>query len=244
MVKISRLKKLRKKSKLYINGIKSRLSRNVLAEWTQVNPQDEDAIQLLTESMNFGYPVQIDYEGSGWRTIQPYGWNTSKEGNILLMCYKDNGEVRSYRMDRINDLFIDKDSSGSIVTVNNPSMSDDNDLDSFMKNVYDSNETVDINTYEDDYPYDMPTLPGEDQGDKIDMSPGIYDEELNILENDNYIDEQTMNPMLEEQPIDNIQDNIIEPEVDNINQNEENTITEDEINTEENNNEEGEQENG
>ena len=57
--------------------------------------------------MSYGATVQINYKNNGWRTILPYGWNSSKDGNILLMCYKDTGEIRSYRIDRIYDLLID-----------------------------------------------------------------------------------------------------------------------------------------
>lgn len=77
------------------------------AEWTPIDPSNEDVIQTITNFMASGTQIQIEYQGSGWRLIQPYGWNTSKDGNILLMCYKDTGEIRSYRLDRINQVLVD-----------------------------------------------------------------------------------------------------------------------------------------
>ena len=65
-----------------------------------------DGIQVLTDAMAFGSDIQLNYKGSGWRDVMPYGWNSSKDGNILLMCYKDTGEIRSYRLDRINELWV------------------------------------------------------------------------------------------------------------------------------------------
>lgn len=85
----------------------SRLKRKLMAEWTPVDPNSEDVVQIITDAMAAGTQIQIEYEGSGWRLIQPYGWNSSQEGNILLMCYKDTGEVRSYRLDRVLQVLVD-----------------------------------------------------------------------------------------------------------------------------------------
>ena len=95
MRKVSRLKKL----------INRKMTKH--AEWVQMNLQDPNLMQYITDCMNYGYAMQIDYENSGWRTIYPYGFNTSKDGNVLIMCYKDSGEVRSYRFDKIFDMYID-----------------------------------------------------------------------------------------------------------------------------------------
>lgn len=216
--KISRLKKN--------NLIKiSRLKKLILAEWTQINPTDPETIQQLTDAMTYGNPVQINYKGSGWRTIQPYGWNTSKEGNVLLMCYKDTGEVRSYRMDKIEDIFIDFDASGPIMT-NNPSMNYDNDLDSFVQNLNggDSDITFEI---EDNYPDDMPPIPGMN-GDDIEVEEGIYDDELEILEN----------PILEVNDFNQINDQF------NVDENFNNEIIDQNNNQNENIEMEGEDQNG
>lgn len=207
--KISRLKKN--------NLIKSsRLKRLIFAEWTQISPTDPETIQQLTDAMTYGNPVQINYEGSGWRTIQPYGWNTSKDGNILLMCYKDTGEVRSYRMDRIDDIFIDTDSTGPAMS-NNPSMNYDDDLDNLVQNLNGGDSGVTFNI-EDNYPDDMPPIPTEDSED-ISFDTGIYDEELQILENNpvqEYIETEDMN---------NVEIDNTDIEVDNTNNLEETNIS-------------------
>ena len=93
----------------------SRLFRKrILAEWVPVDVDSNDFLQLLTDAMAYNTSVQINYRGSGWRSILPYGWNSSKDGNILLMCYKDTGEIRSYRVDRIYDLLVNNE----ILTLN------------------------------------------------------------------------------------------------------------------------------
>ena len=92
-----------------VSRLKKRINRKMTkhAEWVQMNLQDPNLMQYITDCMNYGYAMQIDYENSGWRTIYPYGFNTSKDGNVLIMCYKDSGEVRSYRFDKIFDMYID-----------------------------------------------------------------------------------------------------------------------------------------
>lgn len=68
---------------------------------------DDNTIQYITDSMANNLPIQIQYEGSGWRTIQPYSFTTSQDNNILIMCYKQDGSIRSYRLDRIEQLFVE-----------------------------------------------------------------------------------------------------------------------------------------
>lgn len=80
--------------------------RYFTAKWNPIDMDHGNPLQVLTDAMTYNATVQINYRNSGWRTILPYGWNSSKEGNVLLMCYKDTGEIRSYRLDRINDLLI------------------------------------------------------------------------------------------------------------------------------------------
>lgn len=69
---------------------------------------DDGAIQYLTDSMANDLLIQIEYQGSGWRTVQPYSFTTSKDNNLLVMCYKADGSVRSYRFDRIEQLYVDE----------------------------------------------------------------------------------------------------------------------------------------
>lgn len=178
--KISRLKRnnITKTSSMVRT---SRLKRVVFAEWEQVNSMDY--IEELTDAMTYNFPVQINYQGSGWRTIQPYGWNTSKDGNINLMCYKETGEVRSYSINKIEDVYIDKDSN--IAITNNPEMNSDNDLDSLLN--IQNNDTIIYNeTFDNDsqYPDDMPMLP-EMNTETYSDQPGVYDEELALLSQDN-----------------------------------------------------------
>lgn len=68
---------------------------------------DDNTIQYITDSMANNLPIQIQYDGSGWRTIQPYSFTTSQDNNILIMCYKQDGSIRSYRLDRIEQLFVE-----------------------------------------------------------------------------------------------------------------------------------------
>jgi predicted DNA-binding transcriptional regulator YafY len=198
MIKISRLKKnqLNKNNQLIkIN----RLRRLIIAEWTQINMSDPDLVQIITDTMINNYPVQINYEGSGWRTIQPYGWNTSKKNENLLMCYKDTGEVRSYRFDRISDLYVDYDNQVSIT--NNPEMNNDQETQIYENIMNDQNEEI-----------DMPILP-EDNTQNTDQR-GIYDEELNMLSN-NLSDE---NILLNNTLDNNLDNNIQNNEIENINE--------------------------
>ena len=88
--------------------MKSRLLKKIItAQWNPVDIKNDDILQILTDAMAYNATVQINYRGSGWRTIQPYGWNSSSAGNVLLMCHKNTGEIRSYRIDKIHDLLIE-----------------------------------------------------------------------------------------------------------------------------------------
>jgi len=85
-----------------------RLAKIKLAK-TQI-PINDEAVSLITDSMANGLTIDIDYTGSGMRNnILPYGWSTSKAGDLLIMCYKSTGEIRSYRYDRVNQLFVEDD---------------------------------------------------------------------------------------------------------------------------------------
>lgn len=66
-----------------------------------VEATDPNLVQNITNVMAAGGKIDILYNDGQWRTILPYGWNSSKDGNVLIMCYKDTGDVRSYRLDRI-----------------------------------------------------------------------------------------------------------------------------------------------
>lgn len=178
---ISRLKKnILKKT--------SRLKKRILADWQQYSVSDPNIIQILTDAMTYGFPVQINYQGSGWRNIVPYGWNTSKNGDVLIMCYKDTGEVRSYRLDKVEDLYIDSTQNGSLIG-DNPEIINNNQIEQTTEQ-----NDIQLNQIDEMQPIepepitqiDMPLLETEEvHNDK----PGEFDDELSLL-NNNEIDNQ------------------------------------------------------
>ena len=78
-----------------------------VADWKDVNVYQNDIINIITDAMSQQSVIKINYAGSGWRNILPYGWYTSKDNNVLLYCYKENSAIRSYRLDKIINLMID-----------------------------------------------------------------------------------------------------------------------------------------
>lgn len=128
------------------------VARNIIkrlirvAEWVDVDINDPDLVQNITDLMSSGGQMQILYN-SEWKTISPYGWNSSKEGNILIMCYKDTGEIRSYRLDRVEGVQLDSNSLSFNDTPEEPIFEDSNqpettfelppDLDEGLTNVDD-----------------------------------------------------------------------------------------------------------
>jgi len=151
----------------------SRLKKKIIAEWTPVDPSSQDVVQIVTDAMAAGTQIQIEYEGSGWRLIQPYGWNSSKDGNILLMCYKDTGEVRSYRLDRIIQVLVDES------LLNNQPVTSPLSPD----NMY---EVTDYKTNPADF--EIPALPNQEEVLQIsEQEQGMeapYDKGLDYLTND------------------------------------------------------------
>ena len=117
--------------------------------------------------MNYGYAMQIDYENSGWRTIYPYGFNTSKDGNVLIMCYKDSGEVRSYRFDKIFDMYIDYNDNSFIN--NEEQQYEDQNTEEQLIFEDQNNELEDFPIIEDDTLNNQNNI--EDQNEQ-----GIYDD--------------------------------------------------------------------
>lgn len=106
------MKRLRRKKSALVVRIfeaKRRTRRKLIfAEWVSGDINDANLVQQITDMMATGGQMQIEYNGE-WKTIEPYGWNSSQEGNVLLMCYKDTGEVRSYRLDRMTNVQFDSD---------------------------------------------------------------------------------------------------------------------------------------
>lgn len=191
MIRVSRLKKNNELKKM------SRLRRIVIADWQQIDLSDPNLIQDLTDSMTYSYPLQINYEGSGWRNIQPYGWNTSKDGNVLIMCYKDSGEVRSYRLDKVLDMYIDM-TANSISMSNNPQMNDDEQTQIYENIMEDQKDTS----------TDMPSIPKEQE--EINQSkPGVFDDELSILDDSKPI--STIEEPIAEPTTESVEEPIVKP---------------------------------
>ncbi|WP_420440969.1 WYL domain-containing protein [Candidatus Poriferisodalis sp.] len=46
---------------------------------------------------------------SGPRTVEPYSFRRSQDGNLLLFVVNDLGELRSYRVDRIRGIQIESE---------------------------------------------------------------------------------------------------------------------------------------
>lgn len=105
------MRRLRKRRLAYLakRSFKDlRKRRMIFAEWMSSDPSDPNLVQNITDIMAVGGQIQIQYNGE-YKNILPYGWNSSKDGNVLLMCYKDTGEVRSYRLDRITEVLFDSE---------------------------------------------------------------------------------------------------------------------------------------
>lgn len=167
----------------------SRLFRRTLvAQWKPIDIKNNSAaaLQAITNAMTYNNSIQINYRNSGWRTILPYGWNSSKAGNILLMCYKDTGEIRSYRIDRIYDLLI-------------------NDT---MNNHYPGESTMTFNDFQ------IPTLPNLDEIIKeteAEIDEELpYDTALQVLKTNKIPDNYKPNTTLNDGENDNDEENIEE----------------------------------
>lgn len=180
----------------------SRLRRKLFASWQPVDVTSPNLIQLITDAMAVGGQIQIEYQGSGWRLIQPYGWNSSQMGNVLLMCYKETGEIRSYRLDRIQQVLVDDSLlQNQIDTLHN----DD------MYQVQDYGEQERANPED----FEIPLLPNMDEvlyqsenemGEKL-----PYDEALDVLT------DQIPPDMPEEQPLDGEEELPPEPDTNDEN---------------------------
>lgn len=168
MIKVSRLRKKIVMKKF--NKMKKK------AEWTQLNLQDPNLMQYITDSMIYGLPMQINYENSGWRTIYPYGFNTSQNGDVSIMCYKDSGEVRSYRIDRIYDMYIDFD---GFEMNNNDQMNEDLNVE-YMEDMFNQqNEEIS----------DFPIIEDDDINNEENNEVGIYEDVIPLFEENNYEEE-------------------------------------------------------
>ena len=188
------------------------------ANWEQISVDSTNELQVLTDAMSYGSQVQINYKGSGWRMVLPYGWNSSQAGNVLLMCYKDTGEVRSYRLDRISELLVDE----SLVNISDDDTGelsfDDFEIPALpnLQEIIDETEAEDGN----ESPYDeaLESLSNDTADVNVDyLQPDLqqFENEPNQNDTDTGTD-QTVEPTNEF----NVPDNESEPEDENLNEDE------------------------
>lgn len=155
--------------------------RYVFAEWVPMEANDPDVIQHTTNVMALGGAMQIEYQDGGIRTIYPYGWNTSKDGNVLIMCYKDDGGVRSYRFDRINQFIFDDSTieKGEEMGEAQQEQTQDSQEEEVQ------NPTLDVQDYgEEDSEDTLPQLPQVPQeNNQLDVQqPSPFDEAIDTLD--------------------------------------------------------------
>lgn len=154
---VSRLKR-----KLLRKSYTSRLKRKIIAEWIQQDLYDPDLMNKINDAMINQVPVQINYEGSGYREMIPYSWYTSKDGNVMIQCYRtDTNELRRYRFDRIDEIYLnDNYANGYDETsqqYNNENWNAE-EVGNEMEDVFEQNsEEVDMS----DYTYEDEELNGE-----------------------------------------------------------------------------------
>lgn len=162
------MKRLLKKT-----GVIKRLIKT--SEWIPIDA-NEDMVQIITDAMAQAQQIQINYLNSGWRLILPYGFSVSKNGDVLVMCYKDTGEVRSYRLDRILELLIDE---------------------SLLNDTGSNNEIFDVVDYgSDPNDFNIPELPNIDE--IIEVSENEigndlpFDEGIDYLNNDFNLEQENI----------------------------------------------------
>lgn len=177
---ISRLAKKRKK----LTKI-SRLKRKIFAEWEQQDLYDPNIMNKINDAMLNQTPIQINYENSGYRECIPYSWYTSKDGNVMIQCYRtDTNELRRYRFDRIDELYLNTDFENGYDETQ-PGYNNENwnaeEVGNNMEEIFDQNsedQSVDMTDYE----YEDEDLNSEEQNEEQ-PEQEIYDENVFSLEN-------------------------------------------------------------
>ena len=177
---ISRLNKKRKK----LTKI-SRLKRKIFAEWEQQDLYDPNIMNKINDAMLNQTPIQINYENSGYRECIPYSWYTSKDGNVMIQCYRtDTNELRRYRFDRIDELYLNTDFENGYDETqqgyNNENWNAE-EVGNNMEEIFDQNsedQSIDMTDYE----YEDEDLNGEEQNEEQ-PEQEIYDENVFSLEN-------------------------------------------------------------
>ena len=162
-----------------------------IAEYVSVGLGD-NAIQLITDAMANSQLIEIEYLQSGFRKIAPYGWSVSKDNNLLLMSYKEDSSIRSYRFDRILQVFVD---DSLINAYNNVE----------QQNVQENNMP---NNSPDDYL--IPMLPNIDQiieESESEEAEMPYDDAIESLENAQEVELNIDNTMSQEELVNSITNN-------------------------------------
>ena len=152
--------------------------KKIFSEWQELNLYDPNLMNILNDAMINQIPIELNYEGSGTRDVIPYAFTQTKDGNILLNVYKDTGEIRRYRFDRIDNIWID-----STDQYEEESYEQNNNEQEFMEedynNMYNEQYNEEYNEeYSEEIPmYDDPELNNSNQ-QQISQEEPIYDEQI------------------------------------------------------------------
>lgn len=148
--------------------------KKIFSEWQELNLYDPNLMNILNDAMINQIPIELNYEGSGTRDVIPYAFTQTKDGNILLNVYKDTGEIRRYRFDRINNIWIDNTDQ-----YEEESYEQNNNEQEFMEEDYNNIYNEQYNEeYNEEIPmYDDPELNNSNQ-QQINQEEPIYDEQI------------------------------------------------------------------
>ena len=148
--------------------------KKIFSEWQELNLYDPNLMNILNDAMINQIPIELNYEGSGTRDVIPYAFTQTKDGNILLNVYKDTGEIRRYRFDRINNIWIDNTDQ-----YEEESYEQNNNEQEFMEEDYNNIYNEQYNEeYNEEIPmYDDPELNDSNQ-QQISQEEPIYDEQI------------------------------------------------------------------
>ena len=153
--------------------------KKIFSEWQELNLYDPNLMNILNDAMINQIPIELNYEGSGTRDVIPYAFTQTKDGNILLNVYKDTGEIRRYRFDRINNIWIDNTDQYEEESYEQNNNEQNNNEQEFMEEDYDNmyNEQYDEEYNEEIPMYDDPELNNSNQ-QQISQEEPIYDEQI------------------------------------------------------------------
>ena len=148
--------------------------KKIFSEWQELNLYDPNLMNILNDAMINQIPIELNYEGSGTRDVIPYAFTQTKDGNILLNVYKDTGEIRRYRFDRINNIWIDNTDQ-----YEEESYEQNNNEQEFTEEDYNNVYNEQYNEeYNEEIPmYDDPELNNSNQ-QQISQEEPIYDEQI------------------------------------------------------------------